>query len=61
MLQEAVEADEGTVPYDEMDEGARGLLEELLERQAMIADGSFDLENSFDDFRVAIGEGSLYK
>lgn len=42
-----------------MDEGARALLEEMRERQAAIASGEFDLENSFDDFRVVLGEGAL--
>lgn len=47
------------VGYDALDEDARGLLEELRERQAMIVDGSFDLEKSFDDFRLVVGEGTL--
>ncbi|KXZ53934.1 hypothetical protein GPECTOR_6g852 [Gonium pectorale] len=59
VLQEAVEADEPLVPVESMDEGGRLLLEEMLERQAMIADGSFDLERSFDDFRLVVGDSTL--
>lgn len=51
--------DEPTVPYDEMDEGAKDLLDSLLERQAMVNAGLIDLENGFDDFRLVIGENSL--
>ncbi|PNW80786.1 hypothetical protein CHLRE_07g329600v5 [Chlamydomonas reinhardtii] len=59
VLSEAVEADEPLVPVEAMDEGGRLLLEELIERQEMIADGSFDLENSFDDFRLVVGDNTL--
>ncbi|KIZ07853.1 hypothetical protein MNEG_0106 [Monoraphidium neglectum] len=38
---------------------AQLLLEELLERQRMVADGSFDLERSFDDFRMVVGDNTL--
>lgn len=54
-----MEADEPVVPYDSMDENSRLLLEELLERQAAVADGSFDLERSFDDFRLVLGDNTL--
>lgn len=59
LLQEAVDADEPVVPYDEMNDEAKELLERLLERQAMVHQGSIDLQNGFDDFRVVIGEKSL--
>ncbi|GLC42114.1 hypothetical protein PLESTM_001292900 [Pleodorina starrii] len=59
VLREAVEADEPVLPYDSMDESSRLLLEELLERQSMVADGSFDLEKSFDDFRLVVGDNTL--
>lgn len=47
------------VPYDEMDENAKDLLDSLLERQAMVNSGMIDLENGFDDFRLVLGENSL--
>ena len=59
LLKEAVEADEPVVGCDEMDPGAREILEDLRERQAMVAAGMIDLETSFDDFRVVIGDGTL--
>ena len=59
MLKEAVEADEPSVGYDDMDEGAREIYEDLRERQAMVSCGMLDLERSFDDFRVVIGDGTL--
>jgi len=59
LLQEAVEADEPVVGVDDLDEGAREILESLRDRQAMVAAGLFDLKNSFDDFRVVIGDGTL--
>lgn len=59
LLKEAVEADEPSVGYDDMDEGAREIYEDLRERQAMVSCGMIDLERSFDDFRVVIGDGTL--
>ncbi|PNH03506.1 hypothetical protein TSOC_010430 [Tetrabaena socialis] len=59
VLQEAVDADEPVVACDQLDEGARALLAELLDRQAAVAEGEFDLENSFDDFRLVVGDGTL--
>jgi len=59
LLKEAVEADEPVVPYDEMSDEAKELLERLLDRQAMVNEGYIDIENGFDDFRVVIGEKSL--
>jgi hypothetical protein len=35
------------------------LVEELRERMELVASGQFDLENSFDDFRVVVGDGSM--
>jgi hypothetical protein len=45
--------------WEDMDEGGRLLLEELRERQQMVAEGLIDLERSFDDFRVVVGESGL--
>ncbi|KAG2483923.1 hypothetical protein HYH03_017244 [Edaphochlamys debaryana] len=59
VLQEAVDADERVVPVEEMDEGGRALLEELLERQALVAEGALNLETSFDDFRLVLGDSTL--
>ncbi len=66
LLQEAVQADEGPgggglggQQGGGMDPAALALLEELRERQAMVASGELDLERSFDDFRVVVGENGL--
>jgi hypothetical protein len=37
----------------------RDIFDDLRERQAMVSAGWIDLENSFDDFRVVIGDGTL--
>jgi CS domain len=58
ILKEAVDADEPVTAYDEMEEGAKDLLDSMLERQAYINAGLIDPEG-FDDFRVVIGENSL--
>ncbi len=54
-----MDADEPVVPYDKMDDGAKQLVENLLERQAMVSSGALDLENGFDDFRVVLGQAGL--
>lgn len=59
VLQGLVNADEPSQSYDEMDEEARMLLEQLRDRQAMLSQGVIDLENGFDDFRLSIGN-NLY-
>lgn len=59
LLQDAVQSDEPTQAYDEMDHEAKELLESLLDRQACVNAGLIDLENGFDDFRVVLGESSL--
>eukprot|EP00963_Diacronema_lutheri_P012210 scaffold1671_cov344-Pavlova_lutheri.AAC.39 len=56
VLKELVHADEPTVPYDELDDDAKELLEELRERQELINEGLIDPE-AFDDFRCVIGDG----
>ncbi|GBF95290.1 hypothetical protein Rsub_08321 [Raphidocelis subcapitata] len=38
---------------------AAALLGELLERQRLVAEGALDLETSFDDFRLVVGDASL--
>lgn len=38
---------------------SREILEELRERQALVSAGMINLETSFDDFRVVIGDGTL--
>ena len=37
----------------------REILEDLRERQALVSAGVINLETSFDDFRVVIGDGTL--
>jgi hypothetical protein len=63
LLQEAVQADEGLGGGPggggPLDPSSLALLEELRERQAMVASGELDLERSFDDFRVVVGENGL--
>lgn len=59
LLQEAVQADDILPSYGDMDQRTKLLMEDIWERQRMIASGEFDLENSFDDFRVVIGENML--
>jgi hypothetical protein len=59
LLKEAVDADEPHVPYDDMDESAKDLLDSMLERQAYINSGLLDLENGFDDFRIVLSDSSL--
>ena len=59
LLKDAVDADEPHVAYDDMDEGAKDLLDSMLERQAYINAGMLDLENGFDDFRIVLSDNSL--
>ncbi|KAG1659791.1 hypothetical protein FOA52_015892 [Chlamydomonas sp. UWO 241] len=59
LLREAVDADEPTVGCDDLDDGARQILDELRERQALVAAGWLDLETSFDDYRLVIGDATL--
>ena len=56
MLTELVHADEPAVGYDELPEDAVHLLEDIRERQEMIAEGLLDIDG-FDDFRCVIGDG----
>mmetsp|Transcript_2017 Transcript_2017/g.5601 ORF Transcript_2017/g.5601 Transcript_2017/m.5601 type:complete len:689 (+) Transcript_2017:597-2663(+) len=55
ILQELVNADEPCTPYDELDEKSKDLIDEIQERQQLIAEGLIDPEG-FDDFRCVIGE-----
>jgi len=57
VLTEVVGADDPPLREDELDEGARELLRDMRERQAMVASGEIDLEASFDDFQIAVGAG----
>lgn len=59
LLKEAVEADEEVVPFEQMDEGAQEIFLALREKQAATVAGRHSLENSFDDFRCVIGDGTL--
>jgi hypothetical protein len=56
VLQELVDADEPHQSYDEISVESKMLIEEIRERQAMVTQGLFDLENSFDDFRISLGD-----
>ncbi|CAD7697348.1 unnamed protein product, partial [Ostreobium quekettii] len=58
VLQDLVSADEPVVPYDDLDDRAKELIEDIQERQQMVHEGLIDLEG-FDDFRVVIGENSM--
>lgn len=55
VLQEAIMSDE---PLDDSLE-ARELLATLREKQRQVVDGSHSLENTFDDFRLVLGDGML--
>ncbi len=46
-------------PGGELAPEAAALLEELRERQRLVAAGLLDLNESFDDFRLAIGDNML--
>lgn len=62
ILQEAVHCDDDArhgPSVDELGPEAALLLEELRERQELVASGQLDLEHGFDDFRLAIGDASL--
>lgn len=51
-----VAADEPHQPYDDIPIESKRLIEEIQERQALVSEGLLDLENSFDDFRVVLGD-----
>ena len=57
ILQELVQADEPAVAYDDLDERAKDLVDEVRERQQLIAEGLID-PDAFDDFRCVIGEST---
>ena len=57
ILQELVQADEPAVAYDDLDERAKDLVNEVRERQQLIAEGLID-PDAFDDFRCVIGEST---
>ena len=59
LLQEAVDADEPVVPYDKLDQGAKQIISDVMQRQALVASGALDLENGLDDFRVVLGKSGL--
>lgn len=62
VLQEAVsnEDDARCAPsVDELGAEAAAILEDLRERQAMMVSGQWDIERSFDDFRLVIGDATL--
>jgi hypothetical protein len=59
VLQEAVHADEPPVHEGRLAPEAQELLEELRERQQMVVEGGLDLEASFDDFRIVLGQNTL--
>jgi hypothetical protein len=44
---------------DELGPEAAALLEELQERQALMASGQWDPERHFDDFRLVLGDAML--
>ncbi|CAG9466502.1 unnamed protein product [Pedinophyceae sp. YPF-701] len=56
ILQEMVDADEPVQSYDELDPEAQDIVDQLRERQALVAAGHIDLERSFDDFRLVLGD-----
>lgn len=62
VLQEAIsnEDDARCAPtVDELGPEAALLYEELRERQELMVSGQWDIENSFDDFRLVIGDNTL--
>uniref|UniRef100_A0A061RC05 Uncharacterized protein n=1 Tax=Tetraselmis sp. GSL018 TaxID=582737 RepID=A0A061RC05_9CHLO len=56
MLKEMVAAEDEVQAYDDIPPESKRLIEEIRERQAMISEGLIDLENGFDDFRIAVGD-----
>lgn len=56
ILTELVNADEPTPSYDELDQRSKDLIDEIQERQELMAEGIIDPLNGFDDFRCVIGE-----
>ena len=62
ILKDAVDCEEDALEgpsLDELGPEAQLLLEELRERQELVVSGQLDLERSFDDFRIAIGDDTL--
>jgi hypothetical protein len=62
VLQEALtnEDDARHAPsVDQLGPEAALLLEELRERQALMASGQWDPERNFDDFRLVLGDAML--
>lgn len=57
ILQEAISSDD-LMSVDDSP-GARDLLTSLRERQKAVVDGTHSLENSFDDFRLVLGDEML--
>ena len=56
MLKELVHADEPSVPYDDLSDEAKDLIDDVRERQAMVVSGQIDIDG-FDDFRCVLGDG----
>jgi hypothetical protein len=62
VLQEAInnDGDDCSAPsIDQLGPEAALLLEELRERQQLMVSGQWDINNSFDDFRLVIGDNTL--
>lgn len=62
VLQEAISNDDDArcgPTVDELGPEAALLYEELRERQELMVSGQWDIENSFDDFRLVIGDNTL--
>ncbi len=65
ILQEAVQCsnadacEDAAMASTDVQRQAALLVEQLRERQSMVASGQLDLENGFDDFRVVLGDAGL--
>ena len=56
VLHELVHADEAVPCYEDLDDDAKDLVDELRERQELAAEGLIDPE-TFDDFRCVLSDG----
>ena len=56
ILGELVNADEPMPNYDDLDQRSKDLIDEIQERQELMAEGVIDPIDGFDDFRCVIGE-----
>ena len=56
ILKEMMAADDPAQAYDDLSESAKDIVDEMRERQAMVASGEINLETSMDDYRLVLGD-----